>query len=92
MFTNLINKGAAGKRTTGRLASVVGLDPGGPLFSLDDPSNRIDYSDADYVEVHITDGGRLGFEHPVANATFYPNWGGFYQFVLTQNVYECFKN
>lgn len=23
----------------------------------------------------MTDGGRLGFEHPVFHATFYPNWG-----------------
>lgn len=69
------NKGAAGKRTAGTLASIVGLDPGGPLFSLDDPANRIDAGDANYVEIHITDAARLGFEHPVGHANFYPNWG-----------------
>jgi len=67
--------GAAGKRTTGRLASVVGLDPGGPLFSLDVPADRIDFTDANFVEIHITDAGRLGFQHPVGHANYYPNWG-----------------
>ncbi|XP_037031482.1 lipase member H-A-like [Bradysia coprophila] len=67
--------GATGKRTTGRLSSVVGLDPGGPLFSLDVPADRIDHTDANHVEIHITDAGRLGFPHPVGHANFYPNWG-----------------
>lgn len=53
--------------------AVVGLDPAGPLFSLDDPSNRFDHTDATYVESIITDGGRLGFEHPVGHANFYPS-------------------
>ncbi|XP_037033399.1 lipase member I-like [Bradysia coprophila] len=69
----------AGKRVrqaTGSLIhAVVGLDPAGPLFSLDDPANRIDHTDATYVESIVTDGGRLGFEHPVGHANFYPNWG-----------------
>lgn len=68
--------GAAGKRTTrGRVHAIVGLDPGGPLFSLDNPADRIDHTDAEYVEIQITDAGRLGFEHPVGHANFYPNWG-----------------
>lgn len=72
MLINLVNKGACGKRTNGRLASVVGLDPGGPLFSLDVPADRIDYTDANFVEIHISDAGRLGFMHPVGHANFYP--------------------
>ncbi|KAJ6634466.1 Lipase member H [Pseudolycoriella hygida] len=68
--------GAAGKRTSrGIVASIVGLDPAGPLFSLDDPANRLHHTDAQYVECHVTDGGRLGFQHPVGHANFYPNWG-----------------
>lgn len=47
----MVNKGATGKRTAGRLSSVVGLDPGGPLFSLDAPADRIDSSDAVFVEM-----------------------------------------
>ncbi|KAJ6645742.1 Lipase member H [Pseudolycoriella hygida] len=68
--------GAAGKRTTrGRVHAVVGLDPAGPLFSLDQPTERMHHTDADYVESIITDAGRLGFEHPIGHANFYPNWG-----------------
>jgi pimeloyl-ACP methyl ester carboxylesterase len=67
--------GAAGKRTSQRIHAVVGLDPAGPLFSLDNPATRLDASDALYVESIVTDGGRLGFEHPVAHGNFYPNWG-----------------
>ncbi|KAG4079744.1 hypothetical protein HA402_014875 [Bradysia odoriphaga] len=68
--------GAAGKRTTrGRVEFIVGLDPAGPLFSLDDPVNRLHHTDANYVESIITDGGRLGFQHPIGHANFYPNWG-----------------
>ncbi|XP_037034319.1 lipase member H-like [Bradysia coprophila] len=68
--------GAAGKRTTrGMVASIVGLDAAGPLFSLDDPANRLHHTDAQYVEHHVTDGGRLGFQHPIGHANFYPNWG-----------------
>jgi len=68
--------GAAGKRTTrGLVQSVVGLDPAGPLFNLDDPLNRLNHTDANYVECIVTDGGRLGFIHPVGHANFYPNGG-----------------
>ncbi|XP_037050695.1 lipase member H-A-like [Bradysia coprophila] len=68
--------GAAGKRTTrGRIHAIVGLDPAGPLFSLDNPADRLHSTDADYVESIVTDGGRLGFEHPFSHANFYPNWG-----------------
>ncbi|KAJ6645317.1 Lipase member H [Pseudolycoriella hygida] len=53
--------GAAGKRTTrGRVAAIAGLDPAGPLFSLDVPADRLHSTDADYVESHVTDAGRLG--------------------------------
>lgn len=67
--------GAAGKRTVrGRVETIVGLDPAGPLFSLDDPLNRLHHTDANHVEAIITDAGRLGFMHPIASANFYPNW------------------
>lgn len=69
--------GAAGKKTRGLVHAVVALDPAGPLFSLDDPSNRVHHTDAEYVESIITDGGRLGFEHPIGHANFYVNWGKF---------------
>lgn len=34
--------GAAGKRTSrGRIHAIAGLDPAGPLFSLDNPGDRL---------------------------------------------------
>ena len=41
----------AGKQTTrGRVNTIVGLDPAGPLFSVDSPADRLASGDADYVE------------------------------------------
>lgn len=50
----------------------------GPLFSLDAPASRLHHTDAQYVESIVTDAGRLGFEHPIADANFYPNWGKYF--------------
>jgi len=67
--------GAAGKRTQQPIQAVVGLCPAGPLFSVDDPANRLHHTDALYVEQITTDGGRLGHEQPFAVANYYANWG-----------------
>lgn len=43
--------GLAGKQTTrGRVNTIVGLDPAGPLFSQNNPSERLASGDAEYVE------------------------------------------
>lgn len=68
--------GIAGKSVnTGRLNSVIGLDPALPLFSLDDVNGRISANDATYVEIIHTNGGLLGFFDPLGQADFYPNGG-----------------
>jgi pancreatic triacylglycerol lipase len=68
--------GVAGKNTRrGRIHTIHGLDPAGPLFSMDRPNDRIDTHDARYVENIVTNGGLLGFREPIGVATFYPNWG-----------------
>lgn len=39
--------GIAGKQvTSGKIPKIVGLDPAGPLFALDKPSQRLDRNDA----------------------------------------------
>lgn len=48
----------------------------GPLFNINNPSDRLDVTDATYTEAHHTNVGVLGFDEPIAHATFYPNWGG----------------
>ncbi|XP_040168740.1 pancreatic lipase-related protein 2-like [Anopheles arabiensis] len=68
--------GIVGKRVTrGRLNTVVALDPALPLFSINDPANRVAPGDANYVEVIHTNGGLLGFDLPIGLADFYPNGG-----------------
>ncbi|XP_050079714.1 uncharacterized protein LOC126567538 [Anopheles maculipalpis] len=68
--------GIVGKRVTrGRLNTVVALDPALPLFSINDPGNRVASGDANYVEVIHTNGGLLGFDLPLGQADFYPNGG-----------------
>lgn len=68
--------GFAGKRVTrGRLPVIVGLDPAMPLFTINNPATRLASTDANYVESIHTDSGRLGFDEPLGQAAFYPNWG-----------------
>jgi pancreatic triacylglycerol lipase len=73
--------GLAGKEVRrGRVHSIIGLDPAGPLFSTRDPSGRLDAGDADYVEVIHTNGPTLlivgaGIGSPIGHADFWPNGG-----------------
>lgn len=68
--------GLVGKRVSaGRFPVIVGLDPALLLFSIGDKDNRLDVSDADYVEVVHTTAGSIGFAEPIGKADFYPNYG-----------------
>ncbi|XP_058117306.1 lipase member H-like [Anopheles ziemanni] len=58
-----------------KLAAVVGLDPAGPLFSENRPSERLDLLDAEYVEVIHTNLGWLGYHAVLGQADFFPNGG-----------------
>lgn len=67
--------GIVGKRSGVRLPVIFGIDPSMPLFSIFLPQQRLDASDAHYVEAMHTDIGRLGFNEPLGDVTFYPNFG-----------------
>jgi pancreatic triacylglycerol lipase len=68
--------GVTGKRVNqGRVQVIFGLDPAGPLFSLNAPNDRFASGDAVYTEGIRTNAGNLGFSEPLAVADFYPNWG-----------------
>jgi pancreatic triacylglycerol lipase len=67
--------GFMGRHTQGRLNTIIGTDPAGVLFSLDNPDGRLDDTDAQYVESIVTNGGTLGFMEPIGDANFYPNGG-----------------
>lgn len=53
----------------------LGLDPAGPLFFLKVTSDRLDKTDAKYVQVLHTCAGRLGFSEPLGHADYWPNGG-----------------
>lgn len=68
--------GLAGKNvTSGRIGTIIGMDPAGPLFSIENVNGRLDRSDASYVEIIHTNSGGSGFSNPIGHADFYPNGG-----------------
>ncbi|XP_066303786.1 pancreatic triacylglycerol lipase-like [Branchiostoma lanceolatum] len=70
--------GFAGKATqsTGlKLARISGLDPAGPGFRRACAADRLDRSDAMFVDVIHTDTLFLGNQKPVGHVDFYPNKG-----------------
>ncbi|KAJ8959599.1 hypothetical protein NQ318_021784 [Aromia moschata] len=58
-----------------RIPRITGLDPALPEFSLNDTSNRLTATDADYVDVIHTDSGVFGIPISIGHADFYPNGG-----------------
>jgi hypothetical protein len=60
----------------------AGLDPAGPLFTLNDTDARLDTTDGEFVDIIHTNGGTLlhdqqGFLPPIGHIDFYPNGGQF---------------
>lgn len=73
--------GLAGKRLISlghKLPIIVGLDPALPEFKELHESERLCPSDAEYVEVIHTNCGELGFEIPIGDADYYPNYNKFF--------------
>ncbi|GFT62831.1 pancreatic triacylglycerol lipase [Nephila pilipes] len=72
--------GIAGKNVA-NLGRITGLDPLATLFNIDEISNRLGYTDADFVDVIHTSfkdtGIGYGFKQPLGTVDFYPN--GIYQ-------------
>ncbi|XP_014250894.1 inactive pancreatic lipase-related protein 1-like [Cimex lectularius] len=59
---------------------ITGLDPAGPLFESQDPADRLDSTDAEFVDVIHSNGetlilGGLGSSQPMGHVDFYPNGG-----------------
>lgn len=74
--------GYIGKYTSRKLGRITGLDPAGPAYEtpyLKDPADRLDSTDANFVDVIHTCAGSLGFLRPIGHADFYPNGGTFKQ-------------
>lgn len=68
--------GHVGKAVTGgRINAIFGTDAAGPLFNINNPTERLDVEDAVYTENIHTNTGSLGFDAPITHAAFYPAWG-----------------
>jgi len=72
--------GKAGATVNGLLPRVTGLDPAAPLFSIGNTDQRLDTTDAEFVDVIHTHSGYLidtglSFVDPIGHVDFYPNGG-----------------
>ncbi|XP_074153427.1 lipase member I-like [Sminthopsis crassicaudata] len=67
--------GFVGQMFKGQLGRITGLDPAGPYFSQKPPHKRLDYTDAQFVDVIHSDSNALGIKQPLGHIDFYPNGG-----------------
>lgn len=70
------------------------LNPAGPLFDVNNPAQRLDSTDGEYVEVIHTETTSFGIGAPIGHANFYIN-GGFNQPGCTRKYFLfniCKKN
>ena len=64
-----------GYKLKGKLSRITGLDPAGFLFHNVPHSERLDPSDAVFVDVIHSAGLWIGMDEPVGHVDFYPNGG-----------------
>ncbi|CAH0730669.1 unnamed protein product, partial [Brenthis ino] len=60
---------------SGRVSRITGLDPALPLFNKLPIQQRLDPTDAEFVDVIHTDAGIFGYNQQVGHVDFYPNGG-----------------
>lgn len=65
--------GFCGKALNGKLGAIFGLEPALPGFPIRDTTAHLSATDAKYVEVLHTSGGKLGFREPMGHVDFYAN-------------------
>ncbi|XP_056267543.1 lipase member H isoform X2 [Pseudoliparis swirei] len=67
--------GLVGAKLNGSLGRITALDPAGPQFTGTPPGDRLDPTDAQFVDVLHTDIDGLGFREPLGHIDFYANGG-----------------
>ncbi|XP_006136992.2 lipase member I isoform X1 [Pelodiscus sinensis] len=82
--------GFVGQMYNGKLGRITGLDPAGPSFTGKPPNERLDPTDALFVDVIHSDIDALGYRKPLGNIDFYPN-GGTDQPGCPQTVFGGFQ-
>ncbi|XP_020288317.1 pancreatic lipase-related protein 2-like [Pseudomyrmex gracilis] len=74
--------GYVGNYVSKKLGRITGLDPARPAYEtpyLKDTEERLDPTDANFVDIIHTCAGSLGFLRPIGHIDFYPNGGTFRQ-------------
>ncbi|GFU26377.1 hypothetical protein NPIL_31891 [Nephila pilipes] len=70
--------GVAGKQV-GNLGRITGSDPAAPLYTMREKINKLDYTDANFVDIihssSFNNGNGLGLHEPLGHIDFYPNGG-----------------
>ncbi|XP_072567532.1 lipase member H isoform X1 [Paramormyrops kingsleyae] len=67
--------GFVGAMLKGKIGRITGLDPAGPLFNGVPPADRLDPTDALFVDVLHTDMNTLGYKESLGHIDFYANGG-----------------
>uniref|UniRef100_A0A3Q3D8S5 Lipase member H-like n=1 Tax=Hippocampus comes TaxID=109280 RepID=A0A3Q3D8S5_HIPCM len=67
--------GFVGANLKGKIGRITGLDPAGPLFTSATPDERLDPSDAMFVDVLHTDMDSFGLRGAHGHIDFYANGG-----------------
>ncbi|KAJ8385823.1 hypothetical protein AAFF_G00181790 [Aldrovandia affinis] len=67
--------GFVGALLKGKIGRITALDPAGPLFSGTPPEERLDPTDAQFVDVLHTDIDAFGYRGPLGHIDFYANGG-----------------
>ncbi|XP_076606933.1 lipase member H [Chaetodon auriga] len=67
--------GFVGANLNGSIGRITALDPAGPQFTGARPEDRLDPTDAQFVDVLHTDIDALGFRQPLGHIDFYANGG-----------------
>lgn len=67
--------GFTGANFNGAIGRITALDPAGPSFTGKPPEERLDPTDAQFVDALHTDMDAFGFRKPVGHIDFYANGG-----------------